>query len=50
MNTIGWANDGTFLKLLSSLGYYFDPTRARIVETKYDARAHEALTLLIFEL
>ena len=50
MNTIGWANDGTFSELLSSVGYDFDPARARLVETKYDARADEALTLLIFEL
>ena len=50
MDTVGWPNDGIFSMLLSSVGYDFDQARARLVETKYDARADEALTLLIFEL
>ena len=50
MDTIGWPNDGALSELLSSVGYDFDQARVRLVETKYDARAHEALTLLIFEL
>ena len=50
MDTVGWPTDGTFSELLSSVGYDFDQAKARIIEPKYDARADEALTLLIFEL
>ena len=50
MNEIGWAQDGMFVALLSTLNYQFDKEGGRMVTRKWYKRVAPALFLLISEL
>ena len=50
MDEIGWSKDGTFVTLLSTMGYYFCERDGRLVAEKDWWLVAEALSLLIFEL
>ena len=51
MNKIGWPQDGTFVTLLSTMGYHFRERDGRVVTREWDEfQVALVLSLLIFEL
>ena len=51
MNEIGWPQDGTFVTLISTMGYHFCKRDGRVVTRKWDEfKVAPVLSLLISEL
>ena len=50
MNEIGWLQNGTFVTLLSTMGYHFYEINGRVISRKDHFRVAPALSVLISEL